>query len=113
MMMMCAVLTMMVITMMMMVMVMSKTMMTPGQRDRAVCGKVKMGHPMVLIVLMMLMMMITIMMKGYDDVDDDDNKMLTWRERQCRVRQGQGGSPRDRAPTCRIRFAGSPRIRLL
>ena len=102
MMMMCAVLTMMLITMMMMVMVMSKAMMTPGQRDRALSGKVKMGHPMVLIVDSV----------DDDDVDDNDNKMLTWRERQCRVRQGQGESPRGRAPVCRNRFEGSPRIRL-
>ena len=53
-----------------------------------------------------------IMMKEYDDVDDDDNKMLTWRERQCHARRGQGGSPRGRAPACRNRFVGFPRIRL-
>ena len=58
------------------------------------------------------MMMIMIMMKEYDDVDDDDNKMLTWRERQCHARRGQGGSPRGRAPACRNRFVGFPRIRL-
>merc|ERR1712223_2068145 len=34
--------------------------------------------------------------------------LSTWRERQCRARRGQDGSPRGRAPVCRNRFAGSP-----
>ena len=65
--------------------------------DTCTEGQCRVGDPM-----MMMMVMITIMMI----------KMLTWRGRQCRVRRGQGGSPRDQAPVCRNRFAGSPRIRL-
>ena len=65
----------------------------------------RVGDPM-----MMMMVMIAIMMiKGI--LIDAIIKAITWRGRQCRVRRGQDGLPRGRAPVCRNRFAGFPSMR--